>query len=406
MYIEIISQETFTNFANKHYLKNLFQTTSYANSMTGNYQNMYIGAYLNKELVACSLVLYKEISNKIKYGYAPRGFLIDFYDTELLTQFTKSIKGFFLSRGFAFIKINPEITYATIDYINKTKQINSKAEDLINTLKSLGYNKLKNTLYYSYMLPKYTPIIYLNDYIKIENELNFIAKNGLNIKTGDISNINTFYDLLNNYDKKDINYYKALYSEFSKNNNADLLLIELNYSIYIKYLQKLYSSEVENNEKINEEFKNNVNNIEIYNKKMQSDKALNDISSAIALSNKKLEYNNIEIVGSALIIKQNERATLLAFGTKDFEKDIYIKTFIINSLIDKYKKEKFAFLDLYEITGKLNDENIYSKEPDFKLDYKPTVYEYIGEFDLTISKTLHQFLLSTNKLNKEFTRKI
>ena len=64
--------------------------------------------------------LSKEISFKVKYGYAPRGFLIDYFNTELLTEFTKAIKGFFFIRGYAFIKINPEITYATIDYKNKT----------------------------------------------------------------------------------------------------------------------------------------------------------------------------------------------------------------------------------------------------------------------------------------------
>lgn len=406
MYIEIISEEKFTNFASKHYLKNLFQTSNYANSMKPKFQVMYIGAYRNKELVAASLILYKEISSKIKYGYAPRGFLIDFYDTDLLKEFTKSIKGFFLSRGFAFIKINPEITYATIDYLNQSKQVNSKAEDLINNLKSLGYKKLKNTLYYSYMLPKYTPIIYLNDYTKVENDENFITKNGLKIDLGTINDIDTFYNLLDNHDKQDINFYKSLYNEFSKTNSVDLLLIELNYATYIKYLQKMYNEETIKNEQINENFKNNINNIEIYNQKMKSDKALNDISYSITLSNKNLKFNTEEIVGSALVIKQNERATLLAFGTKDFEKDIYIKTFIINSLIDKYKKEKYIFLDLYEIVGKLNDENIYSKEPDFKLEYKPTVYEYIGEFDLSISKTLHKLLLTTNKLDKEFSKKI
>ena len=85
---------------------------------------------------------------------------------------------------------------------------------------------------------------------------------------------------------------------------------------------------------------------------------------------------------------------------------LVLKTFIINSLLDKYKSENFMFLDLYEIIGSLNDENIYSKKPDFKLEYNPSVYEYIGEFDLSISKTLHRILLTTNKLQKEFSRKV
>ena len=408
MRIEIISKEVFTSFASKHFLKSFFQTTTYGDfANKGKYSSMYIGAYKDGKLVAASLILSKEISFKVKYGYAPRGFLIDYFNTELLTEFTKAIKGFFFIRGYAFIKINPEITYATIDYKNKTKQINKESEELISTLKSLGYNKLKNNLYYSYILPKYTPIIYLNEYQKKSNNLNDISKNGLNIKVGDLKDIDKFYTYLNtSYDKHTKDYYNLLYSEFSKTNSVDLLLIELNYSLYIKYLQKIYAEKQEENDKINTFFKQNPNDDELYHKKLESDKELNDINNSIALSNKRLELTNMEVVGSALIIKQDERATLLSFGTKEIEKDIYVKTFIINSLLDKYKSENFMFLDLYEIIGSLNDENIYSKKPDFKLEYNPSVYEYIGEFDLSISKTLHRILLTTNKLQKEFSRKV
>ena len=56
------------------------------------------------------------------------------------------------------------MTYATVDLEKKTKVINSKSEKLIFTLKSLGYDKLKDNLYFESLLPKFTPVINLTTY--------------------------------------------------------------------------------------------------------------------------------------------------------------------------------------------------------------------------------------------------
>ena len=131
MSIEEINATTFGEFASKHVLKNFFQTKEYGELMShSDFSVMYIGAYHKDILVAASLILYKTLSANIKYGYAPRGFLVDFYNTDLLKAFTRKVKEFFLRRGFAFIKINPEITYSVIDFDNKSKTINSKNKEL------------------------------------------------------------------------------------------------------------------------------------------------------------------------------------------------------------------------------------------------------------------------------------
>ena len=73
-------------------------------------------------------------------------------------------------------------------------------------------------------------------------------------------------------------------------------------------------------------------------------------------------------------------------------------------MIEKYKNDGYKFFDLNGITGDFSDKNPYKGLNDFKLQFKPRVYEYIGEFDLVINKTIYQLLLSSNKLSKEFQR--
>ena len=113
MKVKEIDENIFSEFANNHMLKNFFQTKQYGELMShSDFQVTYIGGYDEEEkLVAASLILYKTIGPSMKYGYAPRGFLIDYYDKDLLASFTKKIKDYFLKKGFAFIKINHEITY-------------------------------------------------------------------------------------------------------------------------------------------------------------------------------------------------------------------------------------------------------------------------------------------------------
>ena len=43
-----------------------------------------------------------------KYGYAPKGFLIDYHDKELLQEFIKAIKKYYAKKNFVFIKIPPK----------------------------------------------------------------------------------------------------------------------------------------------------------------------------------------------------------------------------------------------------------------------------------------------------------
>ena len=60
MIIKEIDEITFDNFANKHTLKNFYQTKEYGRLMkNSDFSVMYVGAYSSDVLVAGSLILYK-----------------------------------------------------------------------------------------------------------------------------------------------------------------------------------------------------------------------------------------------------------------------------------------------------------------------------------------------------------
>ncbi len=410
MFIEEISGEAFKKFAETHMLKNYYQTYEYGELMShSDYKVMYIGAFVNKEIVAGSLILYKEIAAKVKYGYAPRGFLIDYYDKPLLIEFTNKVKDFFMLRGYAFIKINPEVTYSILNYEDKTKTINTNSKELLEFLKKAGYNKLKDNLYFESVLPKYTPIIYLPTYSmnsinnKIKEEVELATIKGIHLVSGSINDISKFYKFVEDKLNKTEAYYKYIYEIFSKSEMADLVFVEVNYSLYAKYLQKQYVYEKDCNDKCNIEFSKHSKEEEYYNKKMESDKRLHDISSTLTVATARMGENiSKEYIGAALIIKNEGRVTILISGQDEVYKEIDVKSYLFYKIIESYKNAGYKYLDLNGITADFSDKNPYKKLNDFKLQFNPTVYEYIGEFDLIVNKTLHQLLWSTNKIQKEF----
>lgn len=410
MSIEEINATTFSEFASKHVLKNFFQTKEYGELMShSDFSVMYIGAYHKDILVAASLILYKTLSANIKYGYAPRGFLVDFYNTDLLKAFTRKVKEFFLRRGFAFIKINPEITYSVIDFENKSKTINSKNKELIANLKELGYDKLKDNLYFESLLPKYTPVIYLPTYDFNNLDQNMVKNmreseyKGIRLVSRGEEELEKFYSFVEDKKNKTITYYKYFYKTFKQSNMVDLLFAEVNYDTYVKYLQKEYIIEQENNDRINIEFNKNPNSADIYKRKTESDRNLDRISNDIAKTNLRMQENKTkEYLGAAFVVKYEGRVTIIITGNNNDFSSIDVKTFLFYKIIEEYKKAGYLYVDLYGITADFSDTNPYKKLNNFKLKFKPTTYEYIGEFDLIVNKPFHQLLWSTNKIQKEF----
>ena len=162
MIIKEISKNEFDKFSLNHIQNSYFQTSNYSTLMNNyKYDCLYIGVYKESNLIGVSLILYKSIAPLVKYGYAPRGFILDYLDSDLLEEFTQKIKEFFARKNFAFIKINPELIYSKINIKNKKKEVIPESKRLVSHMRELGYQKLRNNLYFEAMLPKYNAIMNL-----------------------------------------------------------------------------------------------------------------------------------------------------------------------------------------------------------------------------------------------------
>lgn len=408
--IKEITTIDFDNFASTHPLKNYFQSSSYGNTMKSfGYNPIYIGIYENNLLIGASLILSKKIKANIKYGYAPRGFLIDYLNRKKLNEITKELKSYFNKRGYAFIKINPEITYAVVNPKNNSKNFNDKAIYLIDDLINLGYKKLKDNIYFESTEPKFNPIVNLNnlDINILQESLKFkSADKGLTFYKSDEYDLNRFYELIKN--KKDnngksIEYYKTLYREFK--DNIDLFMLEIDYHEYLDIMQRKYANETEINESLNYKLTQKNTNKAILSEKMASDQKLSVMIQEMTDINFEIQNGlSKKLIATALLIKNDSRVNIVISGFDKGYSKLFPNYQLFCNIIKYYKERNFSFIDLNGISGDFSKNSPYKGLNEFKLTFNPTIYEYIGEFDLMVNQTLYSILWSTKTLQKEFDK--
>ena len=410
MKIKEISFFQFDEFAKKHPLSSYHQSSLYALLMSNHgYEYDYIGYVDNfDEIHACSLILYKKIFNKVFYGYAPKGFLIDYCDNELLKNFTNDLKEYYLNKNFAFIKINPQIAIGEISF--NPYQVKYNQNVLIrNNLKNIGYNKLKDNIYFESLLPRFNAIVHLPSFSydnlkkNLKNKINQAERKGLIFEKVDRDKVDEFYKFIKSKKKRDKYYYKDYYNLFDKEKMVDLFLISIDYETYLINTKKTYEEELEKNTKFHEQLRNNPSERNV-NIKMSSDKNLLKYKNDIIDATNGLRENKKVYIAGAMTIRYNNIVYIVVSG---FDKNYsrFNPNHYLHYKIMEHYKNNFTFIDLNGLTGDFSENNPYYGLNQFKLEFKPKVYEFIGEYDLIINEKQYLKFNNFGLLAKEFNKK-
>lgn len=409
MNIKELTIEQFTNFQIKHSLSNFYQTLNYALLMAENgYDYDLIGLVdKNNTILAASLILIKSIGLKDSYGYAPRGFLLDYSNFELLNTFTKKIKEYYLNKHVSFIKLNPNLAIGQINNKTYLTEYNNN-KDIISKLEKLDYKKLKDNLYFESQLPRFNAFINLKtfDLKKINknnrNKINKGLRKGLILEKYDKDKLNIFYNFIKKQNQFNEFYYTDLYTTFSKNNNIDLFLVSIDYKEFLKNSSMFYDIEVEKNTLLNKKIIHNKSP-KVINDKMNSDRKVLLYKNEIMEATHNLNDTNKVYIAGALVIKHNKMVSIIANGYDSNYKRFAPNYFLHYSII-KYYQNDYDYLDLNGFTGDFTKNNPYYGLNQFKFGFNPLLYEFMGEFDLIINEKNYYNLLYLNILTKEFDK--
>ena len=139
--LEELTKEEFNEYASKHPLNMFFQSSYWGElkSITG-WKHFMVGIKNDGKIEAATLILGKKIPifNRYIY-YAPRGFLIDYNNTELLKKFTLEVKKYLKKKKGIFIKINPYLIYQERDINGDIVENGIDNKNVVEELKKLGF---------------------------------------------------------------------------------------------------------------------------------------------------------------------------------------------------------------------------------------------------------------------------
>lgn len=408
MKIVELSYQQFDEYAKYHPLSSYLQTSKYAIVMSAfDYNYDYIGMVdENNKIIAATMILTKKIKSIIKYGYAPKGFLVNYYDQRILHEFLDGLKSYYKNKGYVFIKFNPEIIIGETDKSKNYVMTYNGNVRIIDDLKAQNVKRRIELKEFDLMLPKFNAYLNLKEYDLSNLNRNYrkkimkAEKNGLSLTIGSAQEIDILYEFIKTRTRRPITYYRNLYNIFNRDNSIDLVFVRMDYSKYLNYIKAEFEKEQTRNDEWNNIIQKDPRP-KYLNKKIDSDKKLQSYKDKVVEATNGLKKHATIIIAGALIIKHFSRTYIVMSGYNEEYKKYNPNHFLYHSIFERYKPY-FRYCDLNGITGVFNESSKYYGLNQFKLNFKPNIYECVGEFDLIVNDSIFKKLIKTSFIEDEF----
>lgn len=381
MEIVELTELQFKNYSNMHSRKNYKQSIEYAKlEETKGYKKLFLGLVDEQSNVhAATLILEKNLNGKYKYGYVPNGYLLNFFNINLLEIFTRELKEYLKKLNYIYIRLTPMMNYQIYDSNFILKENNNA---IINELKKLGYEYIPNTSKYKMFLTTNNINNTFQSFKRtLRRNINDCLKKGITVHMGMPNEIDEFLNLI---DKKE--YYKKMAEIYNNpNNKFEFYLAKINPETYINNYRYLLKKEQINNEQLNLKLKDpnikKTNNL--LNKKMTSDSLLTRYHSEIINgTNIYTTYPDGIIISTVGIITNKKDVIFVTEGYNNNFKNIRSIPMIKWEIIKKQLANNYKTFDL----GHISIENTYTSKKGFNGD----IIEYSNTFDLPINDMLYK----------------
>lgn len=397
MQIILLDEIRFDNFAINHPYYNFYQSSNYGKFMTKHgYNSYYLGLADDiGEIKAATLMIVKnEKSSKRKMGYAPRGFLIDWNNEDLVKEFTEKLKEFLANRNFTYLKVDPLITLKEHNINGEVKQNTIDNTSFVNKLQSMGYIHLGYNNGMEALKPRWNAIMKLNNNITLlynsiskeaRSKITEASKMGNRVYKGGLNDISLLYNLINK-STPPLEYYLDYYQFFSQNNGFEVYFTKLEPVSYVNSSKNLYEKEEQRNNELNMQIQdfNNPNKEFVINEKLKSDELLSKYKkNMLEASSLFQKYPSGLVISGVAVIKYGKKITFLASGVNENFKNIYPEYLLKWQLASEFARNGYDIVDLGSLTGDFNNNSYLST---LNKELSNSIVEYVGEFDLVINK--------------------
>lgn len=403
MKLEQLTEKEFSNFASSHPLFSFHQTKEWGELKSHNgWKYEFLGLKSGKKVVAATMILSKTTPIKKKIFYAPRGFLLDYENEEILRKFTEEMKLYVKKQGGFFLKIDPYFIHLERDINGDVVENGVNHSKVVTDLKNLGYRHYGFNLTFSKELqPRWIYVLDLKGKDKDTVFQNFSSdtkryihraiKNGLEIEEVTLENLKDFSNIMEHTSKRRgfINRPFSYYQDMVKTLGKNVKIL----SCFLDTEKALLSIEKEMKE-VEEQVRELKKRMEEVGSKKSKDSYRQKETELTNLQKKHKEIQGLKqkhgkkivMASSMFLLFGNEVLYLYSGSYDEFMK--YNAQYLIQWEIIQYAiSHHYDRYNFYGIEGNFQKENndtygIY----EFKKGFDGNVVEFIGEFDLVISK--------------------
>ena len=403
-----LTEEEFKNYADKSSQISFHQTKEWGHLKEENgWEMKLIGLKDKNEIKAATLLLSKMTPIKKKMYYAPRGFLIDYNNYDLLKEFTIKIKSYVKKHQGIFLKIDPYVPYQQRDKLGKIVENGYNNKESYNNLIKLGYkhfgfNLMQDTLQPRWMFITKTKNRTIDDVMKDMDPKTrqILRKNERDlIKCREISydELPLFKDIMQHTgDRRDfidrpLKYYQDMYKHLD--GILKILIAELNTTELINSLNEEVNDltkEYDDRKNKHDQDPTKMNEKKYESKQKETLNNIERIKKRIS-HQEKLKTENGEVLtlgGILFLVYGNEVLSLVGGSYAKYME--FQSAYTVHFAGMKYAIENnYERYNFYGITGDFNESNPLFGLYSFKRDFGGEVVELIGEFDLIINKPLY-----------------
>lgn len=398
MKFEELTEKEYTKFWETHPLKTFLSAPEIAKLRAkNNWQSVFVGVKENKKIVAAALLL----SHKRHFGkyefYAPRGYLLDFNNKELVNFFTEELKKYIKSHKGYVLRIDPYV-------INKQRDIDGNVveggvdnTEVVNNLYHLGFKKVKveNMEQVGWMFSldldgKTEEEISKEMKPNTRNTIRKAEKFGITMNELTYDELDRFQNIMvetgerKGFAVRDVSYFQEMFNLFHDKEEVKYYITELNLKKYVEGLEQEKKEKEEKYNSLSDAKYNDGQKKNLTNEMNSLDKRIKESSDIIKETGKDI----ITLSGSMFMLIQPEIIYLSSGNYEEYMK--FNSQYLIQWELIKYGiKHGFKKHNFYGIPADINthpkDYGIY----EFKRGFNGYVEELIGEFELPISNTYY-----------------
>ena len=393
-----ISKDEYIKFwksnPNQHFLNSYYWGE--INKKNSGRTPLYVGLRDENNNIVCeTLLLRKDTPFKMCYLYAPRGYLIDWNNKEVLKVFTEELKKYMERINAIYLRVDPAVSYQDIDLEANPIPGGNNNYELFNYIVSLGYQHKGFYKLYNGNQPRYTFRTINKNYYNFEEVEQTISKTFMrSIKRSynydlvieESNSIDEFYELVQKVSSKDgfkaytKQYYEDIFKTFKKDNYIKNFIAKINIDKVI--------------EKFEEQVKNEKNQDRI-----------NKLNKDINFLKENKTSDGDVIIASLICIYTENGAWSLYIGNDNIAE--YTGT--VNRLYYEFLKDSYLsnkeFSDLF---GTVGDPHTKYKNLAGIFEYKRklggTYLEWMGDFDLVNKKFWYKVLPILLKIYRTIKR--